>query len=186
MGESITFETHFFQGKEDLFSKLPGRLKGYKKWIPDDWRIIILVDRDNEDCQELKKELEETAIEAGFMTKTLAKSKKKKKYKLINRIMIEELEAWFFGDIPALTKAYPKVSKHLNQNSKYRDPDDIKGGTWEALQEVLQRKGYHQGGLEKLRAARDISQYMNPTENTSTSFQVFYHCLLEIMASENN
>jgi len=51
---------------------------------------------------------------------------------------------------------------------------------------VLQRKGYHQGGLEKLRAARDISQYMNPTENTSKSFQVFYSCLLEIMESEKN
>ncbi|WP_210407655.1 DUF4276 family protein [Hydrocoleum sp. CS-953] len=80
----------------------------------------------------MKQELEETGIEAGFMTKTLAKSKNKKKYQLINRIMIEELEAWFFGDIPALTKAYPKVSKHLSQNAKYRDPDDIKGGTWEA------------------------------------------------------
>jgi len=68
----------------------------------------------------LKQELEETAIKAGFMIKYLAKSKKKKKYQLINRIMIEELEAWFFGDIPALTKAYPKVSKNLNQNAKYR------------------------------------------------------------------
>ncbi|NEQ40681.1 MAG: DUF4276 family protein [Okeania sp. SIO3I5] len=134
----------------------------------------------------MKQELEEIALKAGFMTKSLAKTKNKKKYKLINRIMIEELEAWFFGDIPALTKAYPKVSKYLSQNSKYRYPDDIKGGTWEALREVLQRKGYHQGGLEKLRAARDISQYMKPMENTSKSFQVFYSCLLEIMESEKN
>ncbi|MEB3342658.1 MAG: DUF4276 family protein [Okeania sp.] len=100
--------------------------------------------------------------------------------------MIEELEAWFFGDIPALTKAYPKVSKSLSQNAKYRDPDDIKGGTWEALEKVLQGKGYHQGGLEKLRAARDISPHMNPTENTSKSFQVFYRCLLEIIEYEKN
>ncbi|MGK7923160.1 MAG: DUF4276 family protein [Trichodesmium sp.] len=182
LGDWITFETHSFQGKQDLLSKLPRRLKGYKKWIPDDWRILILVDRDNEDCQKLKLKLEKIARDAGFVTK----SKSKKKYQLVNRVMIEELEAWFFGDISALTKAYPKVSKNLDKKAKYCYPDEIKGGTWEALQEVLQRKGYHQGGLEKLKAARDISPYMNPTKNTSKSFQVFYNCLLEIMESEKN
>jgi len=49
LGDLITFDTHSFQGKRDLLSKLPKRLKGYKG-IPDDWRIIILVDRDNQDC----------------------------------------------------------------------------------------------------------------------------------------
>ena len=100
--------------------------------------------------------------------------------------MIEELEAWFFGDIPALTKAYPRVSKNFSKKSGYRDPDDIKGGTWEALERELKKAGYHQGGLETMRAARDISQYMNPPKNTSTSFQVFYDCLLEIMEYENH
>ncbi|MDJ0554455.1 MAG: DUF4276 family protein [Microcoleaceae cyanobacterium MO_207.B10] len=184
LGDWITFNTHSFQGKQDLLSKLPNRLKGYKAWIPDDYRIIILVDRDNEDCQKLKLKLEKIAKDAGFVTKSLAKSKSKKKYQLINRIMIEELEAWFFGDIPALIQAYPKVSKNLDKKAKYCYPDDIKGGTREALQEVLQRKGYHQGGLEKLKVARDISPYMNPTENTSKSFQVFYRCLLEMMEFE--
>ena len=186
LGDWITFDTHSFQGKQDLLAKLPKRLKGYKRWISDDWRIIILVDRDNEDCQKLKQELEKIAIKAGFVTKSPAKSKSKTKYQLINRIMIEELEAWFFGDIPALIKADPKVSKNLNQKAKYRDPDDIKGGTWEAWQKVLQTAGYHQGGLEKLKAARDIALHMNPTENTSKSFQVFYSCLLEIIQSEKN
>ncbi len=130
----------------------------------------------------MKLQLEKIARDAGFATK----SKSKKKYQLINRIMIEELEAWFFGDIPALTKAYPKVSKNLSQNAKYRDPDDIKCGTWEALQEVLQRTGYHQGGLEKLKVAKDISPQMNPPKNTSKSFQVFHLCLLEIMEYEKN
>ncbi|MGD1717587.1 DUF4276 family protein [Dapis sp. BLCC M172] len=182
LGESITFETHFFQGKEDLFSQLPGGLKGYKKWIPDDWRIIILVDRDNEDCKKLKLKLEKIARDAGFVTR----SKSKNNYQLINRIMIEELEAWFFGDISALIKAYPKVSKNLSQNAKYRDPDDIKGGTWEALEKALKDAGYHQGRLEKMRAARDIAPHMKPAKNISNSFQVFYDCLLEIMESENN
>ncbi|NES02594.1 MAG: hypothetical protein F6K22_06905 [Okeania sp. SIO2F4] len=33
LGDRITFDTHSFQGKRDLLSKLPKRLKGYKKWI---------------------------------------------------------------------------------------------------------------------------------------------------------
>ncbi|NES66994.1 MAG: DUF4276 family protein, partial [Okeania sp. SIO2D1] len=104
LSDSITFETHSFQGKQDLLSKLPKRLKGYKKWIPNYYRILILVDKDNEDCQKLKRKLEKIAVDAGFVTKSVAKGQKKKKYQLINRIMIEELEAWFFGDIQAVTK----------------------------------------------------------------------------------
>jgi hypothetical protein len=45
----------------------------------------------------------------------------------------------------------------------------------------LQSKGYHKGGLEKIRAAEDISQYMNPQQNSSRSFQVFYQGLLKII-----
>lgn len=184
LSNSITFETHSFQGKQDLLSKLPNRLKGYKKWIPNDYRILILVDKDNEDCQKLKRKLEKIAVDAGFVTKSVAKGQKKKKYQLIDRIMIEELEAWFFGDIQAVTKAYPKVSKNISEKATYRDPDDIKGGTWEALERVLQKAGYHQGGLQKLKSARDIAPKMNPTENSSKSFQVFYACLLEIIQTE--
>lgn len=100
---------------------------------------------------------------------------------MLNRIVVEELEAWFFGDINAICQAYPKISSHLANQAKYRDPDAIQGGTWEALEKVLQKKGYHQGGLEKHKAAKAISQYMNPEKNNSRSFQVFYQGLLEIM-----
>lgn len=45
LGDSITFKIHSFRGKEDLLSQLPNRLQGYKAWIPDDYRILILIDR---------------------------------------------------------------------------------------------------------------------------------------------
>lgn len=98
--------------------------------------------------------------------------------------MIEELEAWFFGDVEAICQAYPKVSPNLAKQQQYRDPDGIKGGTWEALERVLQKAGYHPGGLEKYKASSDISQYMNPESNRSKSFQVFYQGLLEIINSK--
>jgi hypothetical protein len=34
-----------------------------------------------------------------------------------------------------------------------RVPDDIKGGTWEAFQHVLQSSGYFTDGLRKIEAA---------------------------------
>ena len=37
-----TFKSHTFQGKKDLLKMLPNRLRGYKHWIPDDWRIVVL------------------------------------------------------------------------------------------------------------------------------------------------
>ncbi len=50
-----------FQGKQDLLSKLPGLLKGYRKWLPENWRIVVLVDEDRQDCLELKAEMEKAA-----------------------------------------------------------------------------------------------------------------------------
>ncbi|PSF31077.1 hypothetical protein C7H19_23415 [Aphanothece hegewaldii CCALA 016] len=176
----ITYDIHAFRGKSDLLKKLPERLKGYKNWIPDDYRIIVLVDKDDEDCQDLKSKLEGMALDTGFITKSTAQTHQP--YQILNRIAIEELEAWFFGDINAIVSAYPGVSPNLGQKEKYRDSDAIRGGTWENLEKVLQRAGHHKGGLEKVRAAREISQHMNLQMNRSRSFQVFYAGLLEIIS----
>lgn len=88
------------------------------------------------------------------------------------------MEAWFFGDVNALTAAYPGVPATLAKKEKYRDPDAIQGGTWEALERILQRAGYHLGGLSKIEAARAIAKHMTPEHNRSHSFQVFRDALL--------
>ncbi|WP_159789156.1 DUF4276 family protein [Sodalinema gerasimenkoae] len=173
-----TFRTHAFRGKTDLIRKLPGRLKGYSAWLPENYKIIVLIDEDREDCQQLKQQLETIAQSAGLTTKS--SNPPDKAYQVINRIVIEELEAWFFGDVDAICQAYPKVSPNLANQARYRDPDAIQGGTWEALERVLKRAGYHSGGLEKFRAAREIAPYMNPSINRSRSFQIFYKSLLEM------
>ncbi|MFP4121181.1 MAG: hypothetical protein ACOC07_13985 [Coleofasciculus sp.] len=49
----------------------------------------------------------------------------------------------------------------------------MRGGTWEALEALLQEKGYYQGGLNKVEVARAISEYMKPENNQSLSFQCF-------------
>jgi hypothetical protein len=175
---NISYKIHSFQGKSDLISKLPSRLKGYKNWITDDYKIVILVDRDDEDCFLLKEKLEEIAQNSGLITKSLVSSNRS--FQVLTRLAIEELEAWFFGDVGAIIRAYPKVSPNIVSKTKYRDPDAIKGGTWEALEKILQKAGYHQGGLGKVKAAREISIHMNPEKNRSKSFQIFNSGLLTI------
>lgn len=172
------YEIRSFRGKQDLLSHLPNRLKGYRHWVPADWKIVVLLDRDNEDCKRLKAKLEKISLEAGFITKTARHDDQP--FQILNRIMIEELEAWFFGDVDALRAAYPNVSGHLAQNARYRDPDQIAGGTWEALEKVLQRAGHYRGGLDKVKVAREISRHMHPEMNRSKSFQVFYAGLMAL------
>ena len=168
------FEIYTFQGKPDLLRKLPNRLQTYKNWIDEHHRIIILVDQDQDDCIRLKNNLEALVISTGLKTRSSSPTQ----FHVLNRIAIEELEAWFFGDVNAMRKAYPRVSETLGQKAPYRDPDAIPGGTWEALEKVL--KDYHPGGLEKIRAADEISRHMDPDRNRSRSFQVFRDALRAI------
>ncbi|MBI1928536.1 DUF4276 family protein [Candidatus Poribacteria bacterium] len=177
--QSVTFQIYPHQGKSDLLARLPARLKGYRGWIPSDWRIVVVVDADDEDCQELKAQLERIARDAGLLTKTQVG--KGRTFQTLNRIAIEELEAWFFGDVLALHAVYPRVLLNLEKQAKYRNPDAIRGGTWEALEKVLQRYGYQRGGLEKIVNARNVSASMEPERNRSHSFQVFRDGLLELI-----
>jgi hypothetical protein len=171
LGTRATFDVHPHQGKLDLLDSLPGKLKAYAKWLPADWRVVVLLDLDREDCKKLKGKLERLARDAKLSTKT--SSRGKPGFQVLNRIAIEELEAWFFGDVPALRAAYPRFPPKLGARSGFRDPDQIKGGTWERLEQVLQRAGYFKSGYPKVAAAREIAKHMEPSRNRSRSFQVF-------------
>jgi hypothetical protein len=47
----IPFRIYAFQGKRDLLSKLPHRLRDYAGWIAAaDIRVVVLLDRDDDDC----------------------------------------------------------------------------------------------------------------------------------------
>ena len=175
----ITANYRVYRGKRDLLRNLPKRLLGYSRSsLPKNWRIVVLIDEDRRPCAELKKELEAASRKAGLSTKSGVG--RGSVFQVLNRIAIEELEAWFFGDVDALAKAYPGVSPNLKHRQNYRDPDAIKGGTWEMLEKVLQRAGYYRSGLRKIEAARTISQHMDPRRNRSRSFQVFRDGLLAL------
>jgi len=168
LGSRITFTTHAFQGKQDLLAKLPARLRGCRDWLPDDSLIVVLIDRDDSDCIKLKKQLEDAAVRGGLLTKTA--SLIGQRFQVMNRLCIEELEAWFFEDAQAVATAYPRFPTDLARKARFRDPDATTGGTWKAFERVLQKAGYYKNGLEKTRAARDISRHMNIEHNSSKSF----------------
>ena len=170
----VTWNPVVFQGKDDLLRNLEPRLRAYAKWIPNDWRIVVLVDEDRQDCHALKQRMEIAAGNAGLGTKTNPKGRA---FTVVNRIAVEELEAWLFGDVAALAAAYPGVSPNLAAKARFRDPDAISGGTWEALEQVLQRAGYYGGGLLKIETAREVAKRIQPAQNTSESFQHFVAAL---------
>ena len=171
-----TFEVHPFQGKNDLLSKLEPRLRGYAAWLPANWRIVVVVDRDDDDCRVLKRRLEAIARHAGLLTRGRVP------WQLINRIAIEELEAWYFGDWEAVRAAFPRVSASVPRRQQFRNADAIAGGTWEAFERVMQAHGYFKGGLLKIEAARAIGAHVDPVRSSSRSFRAFGGAIAEAYA----
>lgn len=176
--ETCGHEIHAFQCKSDLKRKLAARLRAYTRWLPEEWRIFVLVDRDGDDCKTLKNELEDTARRSGLRTISYGGH-----WQLANRIVIEELEAWYFGNWEAVRRAYPRVSPNVANRRGYRDPDGLRG-TWEAFERVLQRHGYFSNGLRKTEAARAIAEHIDPAENRSCSFSVFHRTLMEAIPAD--
>jgi hypothetical protein len=177
LGDQASFEVYPYQCKDDLLTKLPARLEGYAKWLPETWRIVVIVDRDDDACQTLKGRLERMAAAAGLRSRSAGEV-----WQVVNRIVIEELEAWYFGDWEAVRTVYPRVSGSIPQVAQYRDPDEIGGGTWEAFERLLQKAGYFNNGLRKTEAARALGKQISPDRNRSRSFQVFRDALLEAVS----
>ena len=172
-----SFQVYPHQCKEDLLDCLPSRMRGYAAWLPENYRVVVIVDCDDDNCLELKAKLEKAAIDANLVTRTQAGGQI---YQVVNRIAIEELEAWFFGDWAAVRLAYPSVNPNIPSKQGYRDPDQIAGGTWEALERLLMRAGHFKSGLRKVEAARAIAEHRHPAQNRSLSFQVFRDVLVEL------
>lgn len=161
-----SFELHPHRGKPDLLKKLEGRLRGYARWSVPELRVVVVVDRDSDDCHVLKRSILDVCASAGMPA--------------LCRIAIEELEAWFFGDVAALRSAYPGVPVTLGARRGFRDPDAIQGGTWEALERVLQRAGHYPTGMPKVEVATRVAERMDIEGNCSHSFRVLRSGLREL------
>ena len=157
--------------KHNLLQKLPSRLAAYRHRIANGerLRIVVLVDRDDDDCESLKGRLESMARDAALPTKSSPDAKGC--FLVLNRVVIEELESWFIGDPTALQKAFGSLPRINASTGIFRNPD--KGGSWEALHRFLKKHGIYKSGFPKIDAARRIAPHMDVAANRSKSFQTF-------------
>lgn len=156
------------KNKGRLLRELPSRLRAYRTRIRkgEDLRVLVLVDRDDDDCEQLKRRLEQMARDAGLHTKTTPAAAG---FHVVNRIVVEELEAWFMGDTQALRSAFSSLPPLFPKS--FNNPDN--GGSWERLHRFLKKHGIYRSSYPKIEAARRIAPHMEPARNRSTSFRQF-------------
>lgn len=160
-----------FGSKYALLKVLEARLRAYRRRVDggEDIRLVVLVDRDADDCERLKARLERSAATAGLPTKTRPDGHGV--FLVVNRIVVEELESWFIGDSAALRAAFSSLPPIDPSKGIFRNPDN--GGSWEQLHRLLRRHGVYRGSYPKIEAARRIARHMEPAANRSVSFRHF-------------
>ncbi|MBW1601382.1 DUF4276 family protein [Streptomyces sp. JJ66] len=169
-GSDVRLRVRKFQGKPDLLKKLPDRLRGYAAASRSgrDVRVVVLVDRDNDDCATLKKDLDRYARQAGLTPRADAASTGC--FDVLNRIAIRELESWYFGDWDAVRKAFPKVVTEAPR--AYRgNPDLPAGKASEAFEKALSSSGVRIAS--KPEWGRRIGPGLSVEKNRSPSFHTF-------------
>ncbi len=145
------------QGKGDLKKALEKTLPSLCK-VPGA-RIIVTCDQDMEDCAGLKKKLLKMIPESC-------------KASLLVRIVCRELECWFFGDLNAVGKAFPRFkAKSFVNKSKFRNVDNIQNPD-KKLCEIIPEYSNRES-LPKIETARRIAPYLDIEQNRSTSFRHF-------------
>ncbi len=144
----VSYRTIPHEGKSDLQKSISIKLKG---WTQADTKFVIVQDQDANDCRELKQKLVELC--------------KPYKRDVLVRIACHELEAWYFGDLNAVSEAYGKDLRGLENKRTYRVPDDIIHPK-EQLKKILP---VHQ----QISGAKEIAKYIDVDVNRSLSFQMF-------------
>ena len=139
--------------------------------MPGKKAIFVILDSDDADCAELKKDLVEMYEKSGVTVDVYF------------CIAIEEMEAWLLGDEKAIEEAYPQAKMPLLR--KYVQDSIV--GTWEYLADVVYSGGvnalkkkagsYYEIGLFKCECAGNIGMYLNIHENKSPSFNYFINKL---------
>lgn len=175
------FRSNMDAGKRILLDQLPKLLRGYGKTFfnyPEHYpaAVILVCDLDDKCLKAFRKEL--YAILNSCSPKPTTRF----------CIAIEEGEAWFLGDIPAIKAAYPKAKDGILNEYV----NDSICGTWELLADAvfpggsakLSAMGWQAIGTEKYRWAKRISPGMNVCNNTSPSFMHFLDKLSDLAGQQ--
>ena len=135
-------------GQNDLQRSIPRKLRGWQN--PND-RFIIVHDQDSKDCVQLKTDLVSLCDYC--------------RNEILIRIVCNELESWYLGDLPAVSQAYGKDYSQLVSKRKYRLPDKLRNAKQE-LRKIIPT-------YQPIDGAKKNAAYMNVNANTSHSFNTF-------------
>jgi len=103
-----------FEGKSHLKKELPTKARVYATFHEPVY-LLVLQDQDSSDCLVLKEGLSKIIDEQGL-----------EHFKV--RIVCQELECWYLGDLPAVEAAHPETQATRFQNkSKFRNPEKLNG-----------------------------------------------------------
>lgn len=147
-------EVHFklvpHEGKTDLDLSIPRKLKSWR--IPGD-RFVIVRDSDGADCINLKARLSKLANDSD-RPDTLV------------RIVCQELESWYLGDLAALASAFENPAlNNARLRKRFAAPDAWAKPSIELKRLVPQ--------FQKLGGARAMAAHLSPADHRSHSLQVF-------------
>ncbi len=114
--ETTNFRLIAHEGKSDLEKSIPRKLRA---WQNPAIRFVVVRDCDSADCHVVKRRLQGLCERAGRPGSLV-------------RIVCNELESWFLGDLLAVEKAFQlKGLAGKQQKRKYRDPDRLKNAKQE-------------------------------------------------------
>lgn len=159
-----------------LLGNLKKLIKGYNRtFAPSqdqiDYRIMVVCDLDDKQETDFRSTLDNLLKECD------------NSLHVCFSFAIEELEAWFLGDINAIQKAYPNVKLQILQSYV----NDSICGTWETLAKALEidvaelkKNSYSLIGNLKCTWAENITPYMNIDNNLSKSFNIFMTKIKEL------
>lgn len=160
--DHITVRYVVFEGKQDLERQLGRKLRG---WRVPDTRFVVMRDKDQADCTEVKCRLVGICRDAG-------------KPDALVRIPCYELESWYLGDLNAVEQGLqiPGLAQQ-QERAKYRRPDRIANPVQELRRLTKER-------YQKIAGSRIIGLHLSPDANRSHSFTVFVSGLLRLVQSD--
>ena len=188
IGDEHTFRIHGYKGighfpeglnghtdpiKRILLDRLPQMLRGYgKTFVNFPAAVILVCDLDDKNRDAFLEELHSVLETCNPKPETRF------------CIAIEEGEAWFLGDIPAIKNAYPRAKTTILDTYV----NDSICGTWERLADAIfpggsteiLAQGYPKIGTEKSAWAINIPPHMDVENNNSQSFCFFRQTLKEL------
>lgn len=153
------------EGKSDLDLSIPRKLSAWR--TPHD-RFVIVRDNDNANCSEIKSKILKMCAQNG-RPDTLV------------RLVCQELEAWYLGDLSALASAFKQAKLNTPKYAKrFSKPDEWQKPSVEIAHLIPE--------FQKGSGAHLMSNYLDITGiNKSISFQVFIKGLQKIVNEmENN